>query len=645
MLRQLVSLCIALPIAAGCGAQLDADGADDGPTSHVELTSNTVANPIHQVELKPTFAPFKLKTSKSLRPKTVLASLSPPRDHQRTSRKPSHVPKFGLMANDDGDNLFRAATPKTSIDLLRKHMRRLGKTGVDTLALNVSAGVLYFQTRTGSRYGWRNNSNDQPAKNSIWERIAWAQNLFDAKIDPVLEAIKAFKLSGRNKRVFLSYRISDDHFVNAPLQHPLTTKFWMDNRHLIIGKERAPVKGYPTSGNLLDFTHKKVRQHTENKIFEVINTYAKDIDGIELDFMRTPYLFPRNTGYARRHLITDLMEHIRKKLNAASKKTGKQLYLSVRTPPSISNSLWAGLDIETWINSRLIDVVIPSQLMTIAHDLPVKEFVDLARPHGVKVYPAILGRRNMGWRFLPTPKNLYINRLALNAHPYMEYAFGAALNYYEQGADGIQIYNFSPPTYTASKWFPTFMAGLKKPQLPLQNEAIVFAVPPSMHFDAENTYEYAKSLPAIINANNAHAFQMKLAKSAAKKAVFKNVYLRIGFHRTNYRAATKLIVKLNRKLVYSGQISDANFIATNIVKPTSPSQEFNRRSLVYSIAPGSYIHIPVPASALKPGQNKIAVKMTESTSILDITLAMFPLKSAVYFAPNDRNLQKQASLN
>ncbi|RUM59882.1 MAG: hypothetical protein DSY53_01745, partial [Persephonella sp.] len=35
---------------------------------------------------------------------------------------------FGLMSNDDGDNLFRDADPDTSVRLLREHMRQLAQS-------------------------------------------------------------------------------------------------------------------------------------------------------------------------------------------------------------------------------------------------------------------------------------------------------------------------------------------------------------------------------------------------------------------------------------------------------------------------------------------------------------------------------------
>ena len=60
-----------------------------------------------------------------------------------------------------------------------------------------------------------------------------------------------------------------------------------------------------------------------------------DIDGVELDFMRHPTFFPLKYGYANRHLMTDLVRHVKRRMADVSKDRGRRLDLAVRVPPTL----------------------------------------------------------------------------------------------------------------------------------------------------------------------------------------------------------------------------------------------------------------------------------------------------------------------
>ena len=47
-----------------------------------------------------------------------------------------------------------------------------------------------------------------------------------------------------------------------------------------------------------------------------------DIDGVELDFMRHPTFFNLKSGYANRHLMTDLVRHVKRRMADVSRETG-----------------------------------------------------------------------------------------------------------------------------------------------------------------------------------------------------------------------------------------------------------------------------------------------------------------------------------
>ena len=87
-------------------------------------------------------------------------------------------------------------------------------------------------------------------------------------------------------------------------------------------------------------------------------------------------------------------------------------------PPSLRNCRWAGLEVESWIERRLVDVVSPAQLMTLAHDMPVDEFVKLAKPVGCKVYPSLYPRTGYHWDLVREPSaDHYAGRAPLQSSP------------------------------------------------------------------------------------------------------------------------------------------------------------------------------------------------------------------------------------
>ena len=146
----------------------------------------------------------------------------------------------------------------------------------------------------------------------------------------------------------------------------------------------------------VDFSYPEVRKHIFSLIQEVCHGY--DVDGVELDFLRSPrYFLPTldELPVEEEHLdaMTDLVRRVSTMAGEASRQRGRPLLLAARTPFSVEDSRFVGLDLEKWLQEDLIDIWIPGGLQESKMTQSFRKSVDLGHQYDVPVYPCI------GWGF------------------------------------------------------------------------------------------------------------------------------------------------------------------------------------------------------------------------------------------------------
>jgi hypothetical protein len=170
-----------------------------------------------------------------------------------------------------------------------------------------------------------------------------------------------------------------------------------------------------------------VREHYQALIEETLARY--DIAGLELDFMREPYLFSRGKEQEGRRILTEWMRCIRTLVVDASKRRGHAVMLGVRVPSSPDTALGLGLDAPAWAAEGLVDLVVAT---------PRWSTLDFAIP---------LGR----WRQLLGDRVTLAGGLEVNYQPHLdtprrlvtrEEATGAAIGILSGGADAVYLFNF-----------------------------------------------------------------------------------------------------------------------------------------------------------------------------------------------------------
>jgi hypothetical protein len=462
--------------------------------------------------------------------------------------------EFRLMQNMDGDLSFTGATPELSVKKLRQVIDDSAAVGVDTIMQSIGAGsdILYYPTQVASTWGWRETKySDDPAWKTRIERCKAAT---DAGLDaPRIVGERCRELG---LRFFPSYRMNDAHYCSDPLNYPLTGRFWMEHQDATIGK--SPVAGHEAYAHLLDYARPEVRAYRLGVINEAVSRYAELMNGFELDFNRFQIFFPPGEAEANAHHITDLVRQVRARMDAEGAKRGHRMLLVVRVPPTLANCRWSGLEVEKWMREKWVDVVIPSQVMTLAHDMPIDEFVGAAKGSGCQVYGSIYGRSGYNWPFSAT-HDAAAYAAEVTRTPDAAQILGAARNQLHLGAAGIQLYNFN---FFSRQNAQSNAARVLSQAAGVQTHDRRYQVTQAYFKDHEDSYEYRKQLPALLDVGKPRALRLLIGEGLTKSASG-YVGLRLGLSGAN-RAyeGTGLIVRLNGRVIHEGPAGSALVVTT-----------------------------------------------------------------------------------
>ena len=507
---------------------------------------------------------------------------------------PRRGPDFGLMLNDDGGLSFMDSDPRRVEAGLRRMIRSLEGTGVKTLIYQVVAGseTMLYPTTVGSAWGWRNAPGESAPPWNV--RMPFLRAAVANRLDAGRIAAEEAKSMGM---YFMpAYRMNDAHFSSKPFDHPVTGRFWIENHErLRIGQ--SPFARLPFYANLLDFTHQEVRDHRLAIIREIVGRYADIMDGLQLDFMRHPFFFPPGTGESRQSLMTELMLEVRQLLDAAGKRQGRFLALSVRIPPTLRGCQEAGLDVRTWLQRRLVDVLVLSPSMILTHDMPLDEFVGLVRPAGARVYAAIFRHTTHTWpyTFEPTPDSYLHTAARIPSSSLPAQVRGAALSYRGMNADGFELYNFNLPAAPSAL---EVMAALAEPQKGMR----VYAITPAYASDRENLVEYRKQIPVSLSPGAPAELTIIVGEKQSGRDLpaISRAALRLGVRNIDDLKAN-LVIELNGRSIHDGPMEP---IAHRIVEPKARPSRIEPPRAEY------YLQIRVSDRRLvQEGRNRLTLRL------------------------------------
>jgi len=235
-----------------------------------------------------------------------------------------------------------------------------------------------------------------------------------------------------NIEVFWSMRMNDSH--DSSKDHADIFCQWKkDHPDWLVGKRNVKYPYGHGRWSSVDYNHAEVRDKVF-RIFEDVCT-RYDIDGIELDFFRHPVIFKEQmTGKpitdAQRRLMTQLIRRIRKMTQEVAAGRGRPMLVAVRVPDSVAYCRALGLDLETWLDEGLVDIVINGCYFRFNE---WDYLVGLGKKHDVPVYACFESRRiERDTKETEGPTSLEVWR-------------GEAYQAWKAGVNGIYTFNrFNP---------------------------------------------------------------------------------------------------------------------------------------------------------------------------------------------------------
>ncbi len=257
--------------------------------------------------------------------------------------------------------------------------------------------------------------------------------------------IVADQVRKRGKRVLASARMSDIHHASA-LYEFLTPQFMRDHPEWRIRN----ADGSPDVA--MDYAHEGVREHRLAIFTELAENY--DIDGLELDFMRSCRYFAPDEAETNSHILTEFVGQIREMLDRVSRERGRDRFiLGVRKPPSLAECPGLGLDPAAWISEGWIDYVAPSDFMWLDYGTSVEDFAALCEGTDCGVYPC-LNPFAAEWVDHRAINGYTTNPVNFNRRVFFseEHIRGLMKNYHQCGADGIYSFNFCCETIDNADW-------------------------------------------------------------------------------------------------------------------------------------------------------------------------------------------------
>lgn len=246
----------------------------------------------------------------------------------------------------------------------------------------------------------------------VWQQPG-LQQWWAAGLDPV--KIFVDESHKRGVEAFFSYRLNGSDMASVtPLSKPLLKRAHPD--WLIHTWNSTPETAY------WNFAIKEVRAYKLAILREVAENY--NYDGIEIDFARVPVCLPPGHQWEQRVHLTEFMRSIREMTLKVEKERGRSFLLAARVPERLEGCHFDGLDVETWAREGLVDLFV---LGNRSYEVDIPTFRRITKGKNIKLYPCLDDHHATdGYE-----------------HPQVEVFRGVFANWWAQGADGIQTFNFT----------------------------------------------------------------------------------------------------------------------------------------------------------------------------------------------------------
>ncbi len=326
---------------------------------------------------------------------------------------------------------MRYPAPATVEEILEHTVGLVAGTGVDIYQLCLLTGnVSIYDSDILDRYG---KKLGEPYRMYMWrtlENLKYLDSLSTDLLKVIIDKCHEIGIEAH-----ASLRINDRHHTYKMEGDSLELSKRLGRSEYVFPDLRSDrIESKPEiclPDGSLDFSFHEARQIRLDTIKEILDKY--DVDGIDLDFTRFPPFFQEGLKKENAVLITDMVREIRQMVRCRAAEKGKEIKLTARVEydPEVNSA--EGLEVENWIKNGYLDILYLGVIADCTPDAPVSDYIKICEGTGCRVCPGIEGQ-------------FYwvggMNRMGPVRVPSVEMVRAFAMNAYEAGADGIQLFNF-----------------------------------------------------------------------------------------------------------------------------------------------------------------------------------------------------------
>ena len=380
---------------------------------------------------------------------------------------------------------------------------------------------------------------------------------------------------------WISLRMNDHHYGSDPSR---VSPLFFDHHEL---------RTHGGKG-LWNYARPEVREFYLKLVAEVLQRY--DVDGLELDWIRTPYNFNTEDLERGREILTDFVRTVRRQTQAAGKRLGHPVRLAVRVPDTPEFAFGLGFDAVAWAREGLVDLLIPSGWWNGYADIPVED------------WRAQIGPAATNCLIMPCTAETYActkkGFMMFNSLAAMR---GYAAQLYDRGADGMYLFNhfglvnnFMRLRDPAGE---TTLDGRRADLLRAAGDVAGATNQPRVHALAIHDMipeksSYQQPLPATLAPQQPATFKLQ----TGPRPTTGRYVLRVGLEKADDLAAVKLAVRLNGSACRA--LEDLPVPAKPDPRPDQP------RLNVCEVAP-RILQFEAPLAAVLRGYNAVELSIAQ----------------------------------
>ena len=259
-----------------------------------------------------------------------------------------------------------------------------------------------YDSKVIETYG---TGDDEPEAHRRYQR--WRKDGFDM-VGLCNEGAKA-----RGIESFFNCRINgsdSDHILRIP-------KFKKEHPEMCLYDEKSSAG---LSSPMYNFAFPEVQAHKIAILAEALDLW--DLDGIEIDFARHCPCLPPGQAWEMRDCLSVFMVDLRVMVQRKAAKRGHPILISARVPETLAGCHYDGLDVRTWIEDGLVDIL---TLGCRTFEVEYLAFRKIAEGYPVKLYPCMDD----------------VHATEGYASPPIEVWRGVVDNWMAQGFEGLQTFN------------------------------------------------------------------------------------------------------------------------------------------------------------------------------------------------------------